>query len=166
MTFRSGLLAAVGVLVALVVQTTLFGRLTVAGVTPDVVLVAVLLFAVRSRSEPAILFAFVSGLVFDALSVTALGLRAGVYAAVAFVAIRTIERMDSNPFSVAAWVGMLTLAGVVLFLVVGTIFGQVNMNAGEAMRRVILVPIYNLVLAAMLSPLSARLLAPSRRGFL
>lgn len=166
MTLRSGLLASVGVLVALVIQTTLFGRLTVAGVTPDVVLVAVLLFAVRSRSESAILFAFVSGLVFDALSVTALGLRAGVYAAVAFVAIRTIERMDSNPFSVAAWVGMLTLAGVVLFLVVGTIFGQVNMNAGEAMRRVILIPIYNLVLAAMLSPLSARLLAPSRRGFL
>lgn len=166
MTFRSGLLASVGVLVALIVQTTLFGRLTIAGVTPDVVLVAVLLFAVRSRSEPAIVFAFVSGLVFDALSVTALGLRAGVYAAVAFVAIRTIERMDSNPFSVAAWVGMLTLAGVVLFLVVGTIFGQVNMNAGEAIRRVILVPIYNLVLAAMLSPLSARLLAPSRRGFL
>lgn len=166
MTVRSGLFAAVGVLAALVVQTTLFGRLTIAGVTPDVVLIAVLLFAVRSRSEPAIVFAFVTGLVFDALSVTALGLRAGVYAAVAFIAIRTIERMDSNPFSVAAWVGMLTLAGVVLFLVVGTIFGQVNMNAGEAMRRVILIPIYNLVLAAMLSPLSARLLAPSRRGFL
>ncbi len=166
MTLRSGIIATIGVLVALVVQTTLFGRLTIAGVTPDVVLVAVLLFAVRSRSEPAIVFAFVSGLVFDALSVTALGLRAGVYAAVAFIAIRTIERMDSNPFSVAAWVGMLTLAGVVLFLVVGTIFGQVNMGAGEAMRRVILVPIYNLILAAMLSPLLARLLAPSRRGFL
>ena len=166
MTIRSGILAAIGVLVALVVQTTLFGRLTIAGVTPDVVLIAVLLFAVRSRSEAAIVFAFISGLVFDALSVTALGLRAGIYAAVAFIAIRTIERMDSNPFSVAAWVAMLTLAGVVLFLVVGTIFGQVNMNAGEAMRRVILVPIYNLVLTAMLSPLSARLLAPSRRGFL
>lgn len=166
MTIRSGVLAAIGVLVALVVQTTLFGRLTIAGVTPDVVLIAVLLFAVRSRSEAAIVFAFISGLVFDALSVTALGLRAGIYAAVAFIAIRTIERMDSNPFSVAAWVAMLTLAGVVLFLVVGTIFGQVNMNAGEAMRRVILIPIYNLVLAAMLSPLSARLLAPSRRGFL
>lgn len=166
MTLRSLALAVVGALTALVIQTTLFGRLTIAGVAPDVVLISVLLFAVRSRSEPAILFAFMTGLVFDALSVTALGLRAGVYSAVAFVAIRTIERMDSNPFSVAAWIGMMSLAGVALFLVVGTIFGQISMDAGEAMRRIILVPIYNLALATLLSPVSARLLAPSRRGFL
>jgi rod shape-determining protein MreD len=155
-----------GALAALVLQTTLFGRLTIAGVAPDVVLIAVLFFAVRSRSEPAILFAFLAGLVFDALSVTALGLRAGIYSAVAFLAIRTIERMDSSPFSVAAWMGLMTLAGVVLFLLVGTIFGQVNIDAGEAMRRIILVPIYNLALAVLLAPLSARLLGPSRRGFM
>jgi rod shape-determining protein MreD len=166
MTLRAVALAVVGALVALVLQTTLFGRLAIGGVAPDVVLITILLFAVRSRSEPAILFAFGLGLVFDALSVTALGLRAGIYSAVAFLAIRTIARMDSNPFSVAAWMGLMTLAGVVLFLVVGTIFGQVNMDAGEAMRRIILVPIYNLALAVLLAPLSARLLAPSRRGFL
>lgn len=166
MTARAIVLAVVGVLAALALQTTLFGRVTIAGVAPDAVLIAVLLFAVRSRSEPAIVFAFVAGLVFDALSVTALGLRAGIYATVAFLGIRTIDRMDSNPFSVAAWVGLMTLAGVLLYLVVGTIFGQVNMDAGEAMRRIILVPIYNLALAVVLAPLSARLLAPSRRGFI
>ena len=166
MTLRTVALGALGALGAIVLQTTLFGRLTIGGVAPDVVLVSVLLFAVRARSEPAILFAFVTGLIFDALSVSALGLRAGTYSAVAFLAIRTIERMDSSPFSVAAWVGLMSLAGVVLFLVVGTIFGQVNMDAGQAMRRIILVPLYNLALAILLAPLSARLLAPSRRGFL
>ena len=105
--------------------------MTIAGVAPDVVLISVLLFAVRSRSEPAIIFAFIAGLVFDALSVTALGLRAGVYATVAFLAIRTIDRMDSNPFSVAAWVALMTLAGVMLYVVVGSIFGQVNMDADD-----------------------------------
>lgn len=166
MTLRTVALGALGALGAIVLQTTLFGRLTIGGVAPDVVLVSVLLFAVRARNEPAILFAFVTGLVFDALSVSALGLRAGTYSVVAFLAIRTIERMDSSPFSVAAWVGLMSLAGVVLFLVVGTIFGQVNMDAGQAVRRTILVPLYNLALAILLAPLSARLLAPSRRGFL
>lgn len=155
-----------GVVLALVLQTTLFGRITIGGLAPDVVLITVLMFAVRSRSEPAILLAFTAGLLFDALSATALGLRAGVYTAVAFLAIRTIDRMDSNPFTVAGWIGLMTLVGVALFLVVGTIFGQVSMDAGEAMRRVILVPIYNLVLASLLAPLSARLLAPARRSFL
>lgn len=166
MTSRTIALAALSALGAIVLQTTLFGRLTIGGVAPDLVLLAVLLFAVRSRKEPAIVFGFVTGLVFDALSVTALGLRAGTYTAVAFLAVRTIDRMDSSPFSVAAWAGFMTIAGVVLFLVVGTIFGQVNMDAGQAMRRVILVPLFNLALAVLLAPLSARLLAPSRRGFL
>ena len=114
----------------------------------------------------AIIFGFTAGLVFDALSSTALGLRAGVYTAVAFIAIRTIDRMDSSPLSVALWVGLLTISGVVLFLLVGTIFGQVTMDMGEAMRRVILVPLYNLVVALLLAPLSTRLLAPARHRFI
>lgn len=154
-----------GVLVALVLQTTLLGRVRVGGLMPDLVLLAVLFFAVRHRSEVTLLFGFTSGLVFDALSSTALGLRAGVYAAVAFLAIRTVDRMDSSALTIAVWVGALTLAGVVFFLVIGSIFGQVTMDMGEAMRRVILVPLYNLVIAAVLAPLSSRLLAPTRHQF-
>lgn len=166
MNVRSLVFGLVGVLVALVLQTTLFGRIRLGGISPDLVLVVILFFAVRTRSEAAIIFGFTAGLVFDALSSTALGLRAGVYTAVAFIAIRTIDRMDSSPLSVALWVGLLTISGVVLFLLVGTIFGQVTMDMGEAMRRVILVPLYNLVVALLLAPLSTRLLAPARHRFI
>lgn len=165
MNVRKALIGAAGVVGAIVLQTTFFGRLTIAGIAPDAVLIAVLLFAVRQRSEGTIVFAFLSGLLFDALSSTALGLRAAVYTSVAFLAIRTIERMDSGPVTVSAWVGLMTLGGVVLFLIVGSLFGQVTLDPGEAMRRVILVPIYNLVLALLLTPVISRLLAPSRRGF-
>lgn len=162
---RAALIGVAGVLVAIVLQTTFFGRLQIAGVAPDAVLVAVLLYAVRRRSEGAIVFAFFAGLVFDALSSSALGLRAAVYTSVAFLAIRTIDRMDSGPVTVAAWVGLMTAAAVVLFLVIGSLFGQVTLDPGEAMRRVILVPIYNLLLALLLTPIVSRLLAPSRRAF-
>lgn len=165
MTFRSVLIAVSSVVLALVLQTTLFGRLTISGIAPDVVLIAVLLVAIRRRSESAIVLAFLSGLAFDTLSSTALGLRAAVYTSVAFLAIRTIDRMDSGPVTVAVWVGLMTLGGVVLFLIVGSLFGQVTLDPGEAMRRAILVPIYNLVIALLLAPVTSRLLAPSRHGF-
>lgn len=153
-------------LAAVIIQTTFFGRVRLAGLAPDIVMVVVILSTFRLRSETALVMGFAGGLVFDALSSNALGLRALVYTSVAYVAIRTRERADFGPMAVAVWVGLVSLFGIALLLVVGTLFGQFGLSGGEAMRRLILVPLFNLVTALVLSPISVRLLSPGRRGSL
>lgn len=156
--------AALAMLGALLVQTTLFGRLRVGGVAPDLVIMVLVLATLRLRNEQALLLAFAAGVVFDALSATAIGLRAIAYVTVVYVAIRTRERADFSPFAVAVWLALMTILGVVLFLVVGTLFAQIRVDGGEALQRLVLIPILNLVIALLLSPVIGRLLEPARRG--
>lgn len=163
-TSRGPLVVAGSLALAVVVQTTVFGRFRVGGVAPDVVLLALILASLRLRSEVALLTAFTAGLAFDALSSTAMGLRAAVYPLIVYVALRTRDRADFSAVAVAGWVALLTVGGVVLFLLLGTIFSQVALDGGEALRRVLLVPLLNLVIAVMLVPLIARLLHASWRA--
>lgn len=164
--FRGPVGAFLVLVAAVVLQTTLFGRVRLGGLAPDIVMVAVILAALRLRGETAMVVAFFGGLAFDALSANALGLRAFVYTFVAFLAVRTRNRADVGTVVVAVWVGALSLVGVVLLLVIGTLFGQFGISGGEAMRRVVLIPVFNFLTALVLSPLSARLMAPARRGVL
>ena len=77
-------------MIAVVIQTTLFGRLRV--VTPDLVmLIGILLALTRVRTEAVLGVAFLLGLIMD-LSTSLIGLLAVVYTTVAFIAIRTKER--------------------------------------------------------------------------
>jgi len=161
---RRLLVIALGMLAAVVLQTTLFGEVRIGGIAPDVVILAIALLSLRGRPETTLLVAFTVGFLFDAsASSTALGLRAIAYTTVAFVAIRTRERADLGPAMVAIWVGAMTLVGIATILLVGTIFGQLAMGFGEAIRRVLLVPLFNAGIALLLSPFTSRLL-DGRRG--
>ena len=162
--FRRTVLVIVGLIGALVIQTTLFGRVRVGGIAPDVVILAVVLFALRARPETAMLAAFSVGFLFDAVaSSSALGLRAIAYTTVAFVAIRTRDRADLGPVAVAVWAGLMTVVAIGTLLVVGTLFGQIAMGFEQAGRRLLLVPLFNLGIALLLSPFTSRLL-DGRRG--
>ncbi|MDH3518772.1 MAG: rod shape-determining protein MreD [Acidimicrobiia bacterium] len=154
---RSNFLAIGAVVLALVVQTTVFGRLRVFGVAPDIVMLTVIVASLRMRSEGALLLGFLSGLAFDALSSTAIGLRAFVLTAVALMAVRTRHRADIGPLVAAGWAALITLAGVALFVILGSLFGQFDFAFGEGVRRVAIVPILNLIIALMLSPIVVRL---------
>jgi rod shape-determining protein MreD len=68
--------AIVALVGAVILQTTFFGRVRLDSLAPDIVMVTVVLSTIRLRNEQALAVAFVGGLVFDALSSTALGLRA------------------------------------------------------------------------------------------
>jgi rod shape-determining protein MreD len=162
--FRRTLLIILGMLGALVVQTTLFGRVRIGGIAPDVVILAVVFFSLRARAETAMLAAFSIGFLFDAVaSTSALGLRAIAYTTVAFVAVRSRDRADLGPLAVAVWAGLMTLIGVSAVFMVGTLFGQVAMGFGQVGRRLLLVPLFNAGIAVLLSPLTSRLL-DGRRG--
>lgn len=161
---RRTLLIIAGMIGALVVQTTLFGRVKLGGIAPDVVILAVVLFSLRARAETAMLAAFSVGFAFDAVaSSTALGLRAIAYTTVAFVAVRTRDRADLGPLAVAIWAGLMTLVGVTAVLLVGTLFSQYAFGFEQAGRRLLLVPLFNAGIAVLLSPFTTRLL-DGRRG--
>lgn len=165
MRLRPLAVALVSLLVAVVAQTTLFSRFRY--VTPDLVLLLSILFATTAlRRELVLLLAFAGGLVIDLLSSTVLGLRAAVFTVIAFVAIRTVHRVDIGPVAVALWAGLLTLVGVVLFLVLGTLFGQGGLVATDLGRRLLFVPLSNLVLTFAIGPMLNRMISGKVRGLL
>ena len=156
MRFPKGLLVASILLFAVVVQTTLFGRIRV--VTPDLVMLIVVLLALtRIRPELVLATAFFSGLLVDLLGSSLLGLRAVVFTTVAYIALRTRERAELGRFTIAIWAGLLTLTGVVLLVLIGTLFGQSSLLGPNVVRSMLIVPIANLVLAALLAPLFVRM---------
>jgi len=158
---RTALTIALLVVLAVVIQTTLFGRLRV--VTPDLVLlIGILLALTRVRPEAILGVAFIGGLIMDLLGASLLGLRAVVYTVVAYIAIRTKERAELGRVTIAIWAGLLTLVGVVLLILIGTLFGQVSLLGENAASRMILVPLANVAVAALLAPTFVRLVDRDR----
>ena len=161
---RTVLIVVALLMVAVVVQTTLFGRIRL--VTPDLVLLlAILLCLTRIRPEVILAIAFTSGLVVDLLGSSVLGLRAVVFTTVAYLGLRTRDRAEIGRVAVALWAGGLTLVGVVLLMLIGTLFGQSSLLGEDTLSRVILVPLANLVIAAALAPLVVRLVDRDKTAF-
>lgn len=158
---RPALVIGVTILLAVLVQTTLFARLRV--VTPDLVLlIGVFLSLTRIRPEAVLGVAFISGLIVDLLGASLLGLRAVVYTIVAYIAIRTKERAELGRATIAIWTGLLTFVGVVLLILVGTLFGQISLLGENAASRMILVPLANVAVAGLLAPTFVRIVDRDR----
>lgn len=152
-----GLIVATMLIFAVVVQTTLFGQIRI--ISPDLVMLLVILLALtRIRPELILGIAFLSGLLVDLLGSSLLGLRAVVFTTVAYVALRTRDRAEVGRFASAIWAGLLTLLGVVLLVLIGTLFGQSSLLGPEVTTRMLVVPIANLILAALLAPLFVRMI--------
>ncbi|HLT96784.1 MAG TPA: rod shape-determining protein MreD [Acidimicrobiia bacterium] len=157
--------ALLSLVVAVVLQTTLFVRFRI--FTPDLVLLLSILFAITDmRREGVLVMAFTGGLIVDLLSSNLLGLRAAVFSVIAFLAVRTVHRVDIGPVAVAIWAGLLTLVGVVLFLLLGTLFGQGGLVATDLGRRLVFVPLSNLVVSFAVAPLLNRLITGRTRGLI
>jgi rod shape-determining protein MreD len=161
---RSALIVVLLLVVAVVVQTTLFAR--VHPVTPDLVLLLVIILCLtKIRPEVILAIAFTSGLMIDLLGPSALGLRAVVYTTVAYLGIRTRDRADIGRVSVALWAGALTLIGVMLLMLIGTLFGQASLLGENTFSRLILVPLANVAIAAAVAPLVVRLVDRDKTAF-
>lgn len=141
---------------AVVVQTTLFGQIRV--VSPDLVMLMVILLALtRIRPELVLGIAFLSGLLVDLLGSSLMGLRAVVFTTIAYIALRTRNRVDIGRFAIAIWAGVLTLVGVVMLVLVGTLFGQTSLLGPNLTQKVLIVPLANLVIAVLVAPLFVRI---------
>lgn len=157
MRTRSALTVFLTLLVAVVLQTTLFSQTSI--FTPDLVLlVVVMLCLTKIRPEALLGLAFIAGVTVDLLGSAVLGLRAIVFTLVAYIAIRTKDRADIGRVVTGLWAGLLTLAGVVLVILVGTLFGQTVLLGEGVVDRLFLVPIANMVLAWIFTPSFVRLI--------
>jgi rod shape-determining protein MreD len=143
------------ILVAVVLQSTLFGRVRL--ITPDLVLlVAILIALTRIKAELVLAIAFSAGLVVDLLGSSLLGLRAIVFMSAAYIALRTRERADIGRIATALWAGGLTLIGVVLLVLLGTLFGQSTILGEHVLSRLFTVPLANMLLAFLIAPVLVR----------
>lgn len=137
------------VVLAVVLQTTVFapGNIQPFGAAPNLVLLVVIGCARYLDSEPALLVGFTGGLLVDLLSSSPLGLWAMVLTAVAFLTLKVRKRAADGPVAIAVGVFALTLVGQVLFVFVGTLFGQKTIEDPEVLRKLFLPALYNLILA-------------------
>jgi rod shape-determining protein MreD len=151
------LILATVMLIAIVIQTTLFGQIQF--LAPDLVMLVVILLALTHlRQELILLIGFTGGLIVDLLGSSLVGLRAVVFTMVAYLAMRTRDRVDIGRPAIAVWVGLLTLVGIVLIVVIGTLFGQTSLVGAGIGRRFIVIPLANLIIAALIAPLFVRLI--------
>ncbi len=154
------------ILVAVLVQTTLFsvGGIRPFRVAPDLVMVVTIVAARRLDDDAALLVGFTGGVLIDLLASSLLGWRALTLTLVAYMAVRTRSRFDLGLMSGALVVLVLSFAGVVLLAVVGTLFGQATLTEPDALRRIMLVPGYNFLLAFLVQPIVGRAVEGKQRS--
>lgn len=164
MRLRTVLTVGALLLVSLVLQTTLFSQIEL--FTPDLVLLVVILLGLtKIRPELVLAVAFMSGLAVDLLGSAVLGLRAMVFTVVAYLALRTRDRADIGRVITGLWAGLLTLAGVILVILVGTLFDQTVLLGEGVVDQLYLVPIANLILAWIFAPIFVRLIDRDTTAF-
>lgn len=154
---RNAAAALALVFIAIVIQTTLFARVQPFGVAPELVLLTTIGMALLLPPEWAMVVGFSAGLLTDLLGSSLLGTWALVLTCAAYATARLRDRVEGNLFWVAAGVMVISAGAMVLFLVLSTLFGQQTISDAGALRVVLLVPVYNLILAAAVLPLVARL---------
>jgi rod shape-determining protein MreD len=158
-TFRHLNIGLALAIVAVILQTTLFDRfLDPFGVAPDFVLLMVIATAYQLSEEAAMLLGFIAGLLTDLLGNTLLGVWALVLTVVGYVAVRIRPRVEGNPILTLVSVFVLTIAGELLYAVLGTLFGQQVFSDVNAFKKVLLAAVYNLLLAVIVLPITARLM--------
>ena len=164
MRLRSIVIVGTMLLIALVLQTTLFSRTS--AFVPDLVMLIVILLALtRVRPEAVLAIGFFSGLAVDLLGSAVLGLRALVFTVVAYLAIRTRDRADIGRIITAFWGGILTFAGVVLLLLIGTLFGQSVLLGDGVTDLLVLVPVANTILTWLFAPMVVRMVDRDATAF-
>lgn len=164
MRLRSFLIVGLLLLAAIVLQTTLFSQTDI--FTPDLVmLIVILLCLTRIRPELLLGVGFLAGLAVDLLGSEVLGLRAIVFTVVAYLAIRTKDRADVGRVVTGIWAGLVSFAGALGLVVVGTLFGQTVLLGEGVFDRVFLVPLANFIMALIFAPMFVRMVDRDSTAF-
>jgi rod shape-determining protein MreD len=156
--------AAVLLIAAVALQTTLFDGLRPLDAAPALTLLVLIALCRHLPERPALLFGFGSGLVLDLLAESPLGLWALVHTIVAFVVLRLRDRSEDDPLILTVGVFLLTAVGLTVFAVLGTIFGEKTLADSGIVSKIVLPAAYNTLLAAGIFPAVTKMLGVGRRS--
>jgi rod shape-determining protein MreD len=137
------------IVLALVIQTTLFGAggIEPLGVAPAFVTLVVIAIGPYVEAEYHVLLGFTAGILMDLMGSGTLGLWAMSLTIVAYATVRLRERFNEGILLTGFLVFSLTLLGQLIFVTVGTLFGQELVADTSVVAKVILPAAWNLVLA-------------------
>lgn len=139
----------IAVIVALVLQTTVFaaGRIQPLGVAPSLVVLILIGIAPFIEAEYHILLGFTSGILVDLIGSGTLGLWAMTLTAVAFAANRLGPRFADRIVMSLVVVFALTILAQVLYVLLGTLFGQETISEPSLASKILLPAVWNVILA-------------------
>ena len=141
-------ISLLAVLVAIVLQTTVFspGRIQPLGVAPALVTLVVIAVSTEIEAEYLLMIGFTGGILMDLIGSGTLGLWAMTLTVIAYAAGRLKGRFSDGPAYVAAIVFGLTVFGQILFVLLGTLFGQDTISEPGLVRKILLPGVWNLIL--------------------
>jgi rod shape-determining protein MreD len=160
---RRSVATVVIVIIAAALQTTMFATVRPFDAAPALVLLVVIAFARHVPAEAALLLGFGAGLLQDLLAESALGLWALVFTTVAYAVIRFRDRLEDDFSLLGPFVFGLTVGGLALFSVLGTIFGEKTLADVGLIKKILLPSLYNMILAAIVLPFATWVLGATRR---
>jgi rod shape-determining protein MreD len=147
------------VLIALVLQTSILLHLSIAGVTPDVMLLVAAAAGIAGGPDRGAVVGFASGLAIDLFLQTPLGLSALVFSLVGYFA----GLLTTGILRASWWIPVLAVAlasatGEVLFALAGAVVGQAYLVRPRLLVVAAVVAAVNAVLAPLVLRAVARAL--------
>lgn len=142
-------IALLAVIFSLVIQTTVFGASGIEplGVAPAFVTLVVIALGPYVEAEYHLLLGFTAGILADLMGSGTLGLWAMSLTVVAYASSRLRARFNEGLMLSLAMVFGLTILGQVVFVVLGTLFGQNLLSDSSLIAKIVLPALWNLVLA-------------------
>ena len=142
-------ISLLAIVLALVIQTTVFGAngIQPLGVAPAFITLIVIAIGPYVEAEYHILLGFTAGLLTDLMGSGTLGLWAMTLTVVAYATVRLRERFNEGILLTAFLVFTLTLLGQLMFVTVATLFGQEVAADTSVVAKVFLPAVWNLALA-------------------
>ncbi len=160
-------IALAAVVIALVIQTTVFaaGRIQPFGVAPALVTLIVILVAPYIEPEYHLLLGFTAGILMDLVGSGTLGLWAMTLTSVAYASSQMRGRFVQGPLFIGALVVGLTALSQIIFIVVSTLFGQNTISEPQLISKVLLPTLWNLILAFPVLWILKISFKPTERGW-
>lgn len=160
-------ISLLAIVIALVLQTTVFGSSGIQplGVPPALVTLVVIAIGPYVENEYHLLLGFTAGILADLMGSGTLGLWAMTLTTVAYVSSRLRAQFQESLILSGVIVFALTLGSQVLFVLLGTLFGQNLVGDTSLTAKIVLPALWNLLLAYPVFWLFGTIFKPRNQGW-
>jgi rod shape-determining protein MreD len=160
-------IALLAIVASLVIQTTVFGAngIEPLGVAPALVTLVVIAIGPYVEPEYHLLLGFTAGILADLMGSGTLGLWAMTLTIVAYASSRLRARFNEGVVLSGVLIFSLTLLGQMVFVLLGTLFGQDLVSDSSLVAKILLPPVWNLVLGIPVLLILAMVFKQRERGW-